>query len=341
VESHKDNEHQAAMWLAKRDAGGWSDDDEANFAQWIEFSVARRVAFLRLEGAWSQAGRLGVLGAELPPGAVPRRWRASPFFALLPENAAEEISARPRRKVHLAAAAAGTLIVIAAASMLLYFLRDQQYSTPIGGLASMSLKDGSEVTLDTASRIRVELRARERRVNLLNGEAFFSVAKDSRRPFIVQAGATDVVAVGTQFSVRRDHGELRVAVIEGTVRLDAPPLGDRESRPSGVTMLTVGEVATVTDHGVFLEKESIAQLEDMLSWREAYLTFHETTLAGAIAEFNRYNTRKIVITDPQVAAIRISGTFRPTHIQAFARLLTDGFSIRVIDTQDTTILLAR
>jgi transmembrane sensor len=64
---------------------------------------------------------------------------------------------------------------------------------------------------------------------------------------------------------------------------------------------------------VVVRKALPPQVDELLSWREGYLRFHETALADAVAEMNRYNTRKIVIEDPELAAIRISGSFRPTQ----------------------------
>jgi len=369
--THKLIEDQAAAWLAKRDAGHWSADEEAQLRQWIDISVAHRVAFLRLEAAWNQARRLKALGAGLPAGMTPSRgkWRKSPFFALrLPARSLQPLGearasrhaasgagtrALLRPRIRLFAAAASLLLITAAAIFLENSLGGQQYSTPVGGLASVPLADGSDVTLDTASRIRVQLWRSQRRVHLMGGQAFFVVAKDPTRPFVVEARGIRVVAVGTQFSVRLDRGVVRIVVTEGTVRLEpasAPRGSGGEPSLRGVfeeirgptrsefRKLTAGTVARVTGRGVLVEKESSAELAGILSWREGYLTFHEASLAEAIAEFNRYNARKITIADPRVADILISGTFRPTHVAAFVRLLASGFSVRAIDRGDTTTL---
>jgi transmembrane sensor len=354
--THKQIEDRAAAWLAKRDAGGWSADDEAQLRQWIDASVAHRVAFLRLETVWNRAGRLKALGAGLPAGTSPSRgkWRESPFFASrLPARSPQDPEWTPalahaasapgrirplfRSRILLAAAASLLLLMSGGAVLLENSFGGQQYSTPVGGLASVPLADGSNVTLDTASRIRVQLRRSERRVHLLGGQAFFVVAKDARRPFVVQAAGSRVVAVGTQFSVRRDRDVLWIVVAQGTVRLD-PASASPPGSGGEPSLLTAGTVARVSHRTVLIEKESPDELEGILSWREGHLTFHEATLAEAVAEFNRYNTHKITIADPRVADILISGTFRPTHVAAFVRLLASGFSVRAIDRGDTTTL---
>jgi transmembrane sensor len=110
-----------------------------------------------------------------------------------------------------------------------------------------------------------------------------------------------------------------------------------EAEVSG-TALTAGTIAHASDGDVLVQKTSLPQAEEILSWRLGYLTFRETSLAEAVEEFNRYNTHKIAIADPQVASIRISGTFRPTNYEAFVRLLEEGFSIHARSTEEGTTL---
>jgi transmembrane sensor len=267
--------------------------------------------------------RLKALGAGADTGVVPPvgHWQQSPFFA--PSAASPERTRRWRIPRNRAIAAGLLLAVVAGAGLLLTRFADhgQQYTTPVGTVESVALRDGSAVTLNTGSRVRVELLPRERRIELQAGEAFFSVAKDPTRRFVVAAGNRQVVAVGTQFAVRREGADLRVIVAEGTVSLQG----------TGSLRLAAGSVARTHGVDLLVQKESPEAVQALLSWREGFLTFHDTTLAEAIDEFNRYNSRHIEITDPAVAAIRISGTFRPTHYEAFVRLLQEGYSIRASD----------
>jgi transmembrane sensor len=384
MDSHQDIEDQAAAFLARRDSGVWSQADQAQLEQWLAQSVARRVGFLRLESAWDETRRLKALSAGLAPGAVPSpgEWRHTPFFesqsTRLPQEAGttspSSIPPVPtastqkylpsRRRVRFLAVAATVLLAI---GMLAYFTwnpSDDRYSTPIGGMASVPLADGSHITLNTATRVRVELTPKERHVRLDDGEAFFEVAHDATRPFIVQAGNKRVVAVGTKFSVRRNGEDIRVVVTEGKVRVesgkvrvesglaaagraaklapasDAQTAADEVSREGGAgeVFLIAGSIASASDAGVVVEQEPLIDAEDDLTWRQGYLTFHDTSLADAVAEFNRYNTHKIAIDDPAVAAIRISGSFRALNYEAFVRVLGDGFAIHARDTNGATTL---
>jgi len=221
------------------------------------------------------------------------------------------------------------------------------YSTPVGGIAAVPMSDGSKVTLNTNSEIRVAVTDSERRVQLKHGEAYFEVAKDPNRPFVVIAGKTRVVALGTKFSVRREGNDVRVFVTEGKVRFEDASSPEREGEGTGVVpadfhsgkiLLTAGSVACATDESVLVQTKALPVVEEYLSWRTGYLIFRDMSLSDAIAEFNRYNTRKIVIEDPAVAAIRISGKFRSTQFEAFVRLLEEGFPIHAQSENGRIIL---
>ena len=103
-------------------------------------------------------------------------------------------------------------------------------------------------------------------------------------------------------------------------------------------LLSAGGVARTGKAGFLLQEKPVAEVEGELSWRQGYLTFSDVSLAAAVSEFNRYNSHQIVIADPKVAALHISGTFRATNYQAFIRVLDQGFSIHAKTNEDTTTL---
>jgi len=347
--NHRAIEERAAAWLARRDGGVWTKEDEAHLSDWLGESTAHRVAFLRLEAVWEGARRARVLSSG-PPGLVPppRKWMESPFF---PSVAPETPGVLAHRRSPLRwKIAASFLLVVGIASVgyvLDWFAPGDVYTTSVGDVSSIPLADGSVVTLNTASRIRVEFAPKERRVILERGEAYFAVQRNAARPFVVIAGDHRIVDVGTQFSVRREAAGLRVVVTEGMVRLESPRADVHPASGAGFAQplksqslaemdvpLSAGAVAFAQNGDLLVHKETVRQAEDMMTWRKGYLTFHDTTLADAVAEFNRYNDHQITIEDPQTAGIRISGTFRPTDYQAFVRLLHDGYSVEVHDTHE-------
>jgi transmembrane sensor len=208
------------------------------------------------------------------------------------------------------------------------------YRTAIGGIAAISMKDGSTVTLNTNSDIRVALSETERRVDLEKGEAFFEVAKDPNRPFVVRVGDQRVIAVGTKFSVRREPNHVRVIVTEGRVRVqDSEP-----HHPAEVALVSAGGVAVAGVAGVLVQDKSLSDAEEGLSWRQGIVVFRETLLSDAVAEFNRYNSRQIYIEDPALGSMRIGGHFRTRNAEGFVRLLADAFPIRVEDNESRIVL---
>lgn len=352
MESSAQTEMLAAAWIARRDRGGLSPAEEADLAQWLQASTANRVAFIRLEAAWRQANRLKVLASGVNPGVVPApgEWRQSPYFNRLPAAADSDASAvssddregRRRSPRHLARWLSGAL----AASVLLAVLiipegnlqqQESSYRTETGSFASVPMVDGSKVALNTNSEIHVAVSAAERRVRLDRGEAYFEVARDGERPFIVTVGDLNVVAVGTRFSVRREADEFRVIVTEGRVRVAKSDAG----HDVPVTQLSAGGIAYTRRDGVLVQQQPLSELEDLLSWRTGFVVFRGATLAEAVAEFNRYSTRQMQIEDPSIAAIRISGSFRATNGDAFARLLENGFAIQAEISDEQIVLSAR
>lgn len=344
VVNHRQIEELAAAWLVRRGSGEWTAEDEEQLTGWLREATAHRVAFLRLEVACEESQRLKAFAAGVEPGVVPPpgEWRQSPFFenGAAPAEAVDATAANaglwrlPRRWVQRNWAVVAACLLVLAVGTGFWLLRPgergEQYTTQLGGVESVPLRDGSAVTLNTASRIRVELKSGERHIELQQGEAFFSVARDPKRPFVVAVGDRRVVAVGTQFAVRREAGEIRVVVAEGTVTLE----GDGQVR------LRAGAVARTRGPDVLVRNEPLDNVQALLGWREGFLIFRDTTLGEAIAEFNRYNSRHIEIGDPTVADIRVSGAFRPTHYEAFVRLLHEGYSIRA-ETRGNELILTR
>ena len=330
----------AAKWIARRASEDWSKADEAELDRWLDASAANLITFLRLEAAWNEADRLKVLGAGIEPGVVPslEHFRASPFFRPLQAGQAVATTratrlTRQRRRKFFAAAAA-VLVVVAAALVAWSTQLPTAYSTPIGGTAAVPLADGSKVTLNTDSRIRVDVTEQERRIKLDHGEAFFDVIKDPSRPFTVLAGDKRITVLGTKFSVRREGDDVQVVVTEGLVRMEHA--GAASEAPEAE--LTAGTVARAKDGNVVISKRSVTETQELLSWRVGYVVFHETPLDRAAAEFNRYNKRQIVVADPAVNEVTISGNFRATNVESFARLLAEGFPVEVELRADTIVL---
>jgi transmembrane sensor len=342
TERTKQIDAAASAWLIRRDSESWSAADQACFEEWLNVSALNRVAFLRLELVWDDAARLKALGAGVPGDKPPPpgHWNLTPFFdSALPDSQPETES---RRRTFRLVAAAALLLTVSIGAYVGLIPHGELYATPIGGLASVPMADGSQVTLNTDSQIRIALSDTERRVELGHGEAFFEVSKDAARPFIVRAGNKRVIAVGTKFSVRREGDVVQIVVTEGKVRVEdrAPAHGYRVDGSADV-FLTPGSIARADESGVLVQRKTLPEAEQQLSWRNGVLMFRDQTLGEAAAEFNRYNVQKIVIQDPTVAALKIEGNFRATNVEAFVRLLEGGFPVRAEKHADQIVVAAK
>jgi transmembrane sensor len=333
-------EQQAADWVARRDARAWTDVDQAAFDAWLAASPIHKVEFLRMEYAWEESLRLKALGAGVQSNKAPRpgRWVLSALFSGSVAGRSNRTPAAPAlRRLRLPMAlAASVLIAVAAVAWTTVSYYGGRHSTAVGQLSHIAMADGSQVTLNTDSVVRVVVNTKERRVELQRGEAFFEVAKDPSRPFIVTVGERRVIAVGTQFSVRREGTDAQIVVTEGTVRIET----GEPTPPTSAASVPAGSVAHASRAGTSVQSRPLSQAEELISWRTGILVLHDMTLAEAATEFNRYNARKIVIRDPLVGAMHISGSFRATNAEAFARLLERGYPLQA-DTRDADIIITQ
>ncbi|MBX9813581.1 MAG: FecR domain-containing protein, partial [Sphingomonas sp.] len=239
----------------------------------------------------------------------------------------------PRRRgaaPKLAAAAAALLIVATPIALVWHTpsARADDYRTDIGQKLDVTLEDGSRVTLDTASRVRLAYGARERRLILLAGQARFEVAKHEPRPFVVEAGGQRVIAHGTAFDVRLDPRETRVALIEGRVTV---------AGQGRAVAMRPGELLVSGARGVRLRRDPRA-VEALTSWNEGLVIAEDQPLGAVVAEMNRYARRPIRV-EGAAAAIRVSGAFRAGATESFAEALALGFPVRAARAADGAILL--
>lgn len=353
TDSTERTEQTAAEWLVRRHSGHWSQADQADLDRWFEESAANAVAYLRLELGWEESARLRAivdperpnippLAAELNLGPI----FDTPAAAAPAEPLAPSVPARRRTAVLLRVAAVIVLAVATSIGVWTAYssLSSQRYSTPVGRILSVPIADGSKVTLNTDSRIRVTLAGDERRVDLEEGEAFFQVARDPARPFVVAAGSKRIVAVGTAFSVRRVAEDVEVAVMEGSVRVEDVASNEVHT-PSSIAaadvLLSPGHIAHASNVGVMVQTKTLPEIEQQLSWRSGILMFRNSTLAAAAAEFNRYNVQQLIIEDPAISSLPVEGNFRATSVADFAHLLEKGYPVALTEQPDRIVLRAR
>jgi len=185
------------------------------------------------------------------------------------------------------------------------------YSTAIGEVSNVGLPDGSAITLNTDTRIKVKFNQERRELWLDQGEAFFEIAKDRARPFLIHTAKKTVRVVGTKFNIKLSQTGFEIAVAEGIVAVEEKNehSGDRPNVQSEQVMLEAGAVASFNDTSALIAKENVDTVVKAQSWRTGYLRFDDERLDKVIASFNRYRSQKIVI-DKDVADLRISGVFK-------------------------------
>lgn len=344
-------ELDAAAWLAKRDSGRWNEVDERAFAAWQEQSTAHRIEVIRIQTSWLRADRLQALGAGIRRGEIPKpgSWQLSPFFGPRfsgndkrtqhTATAAFEVPAFARRIFKSRAFIASLLLALCGAGIGYFACREPNtYRSAIGETRVVSLPDSSTMTLNTNTAVQVNLTATERRIDLFSGEVFFEVAKDPERPFVVNAAGKRIVAVGTRFSVFRGPLDTRVVVTEGQVNV-AELRDDHTVGPE--TPLPAGSIARAGAAGIIVKHSTVAEAETYTTWLNGYIALRDTELATAVAEFNRYNRKQLVIADPDIAAMRIGGNLRATNIDAFVRVLEEGFAVRAEDQGNRIVLTGK
>ncbi|WP_402719277.1 FecR family protein [Janthinobacterium rivuli] len=298
----------AATWFSRR--GNLDARQQAEFDAWLAADALHAHAYAQLQDTYRAARRI--------PAQVAARWTVpapSPRRPLL----------RSLRMLPYAAAA--MLLLGVGAGGYQWWQQptfSQSYATVRGQRLAVSLPDGSQVQLDTATQLHVTLYRQRREVRLAHGEALFQVQSKQGQAFDVLSGPLTVTVVGTQFSVRNTlahDGQLRVAVQHGQVRVagagqDQVDLragqgvsSDAGGRLSGVASLAPGSVAP---------------------WRDGRITFDNVPLGAALAEFERYGDTGFVVRDPAVARLRIGGSFSLTQLDRFAAALPQLLPVQIV-----------
>jgi transmembrane sensor len=343
-------ETAAADWLARRDANHWSEADQQQLDAWIAESISHRIAWLRLESTWQRADRLSALRAPTAQPAAAAGTAATaptvvpiplPLRPAAPAPSPRRTGTRGLPRFSTQRIAASMLLAAAACSWLGWrYTQDWQsahYATAVGARQQVALADGSVLTLNTATQLRTLVNQSGRKVWLEDGEAYFDIAHDKKHPFVVIAGDRRITVLGTRFVVRRQGEQVNVVVEEGRVQIASAQASEGSGGSGGAgdvapTVVVRNQAAVAHAGNVLVMPKAPKQIDDELSWRQGKLVFDQTTLGDAATQFNRYNTRKLVIADAAIARIRIGGSFDANNMGGFVALLKQGFGLAVQDS---------
>lgn len=288
----------AADWAARIDRGALSPADEDALDAWIAGDARRLGAFMRMRAVALQSNSARALGPDFDPDAFARA-----------EPRAQRLT---RRRMLWFGGSAAAACALGAVGLRLA-TRAALHETRLGEVRVVTLEDGSVVTLNTASRIRVAFADARRTVTLEEGEALFDVARDPARPFVVEAGGTSVRAVGTSFSVKRlSDAPVEVLVREGVVEVGQPATA-RPVRMTANMRIVTGRAAArpIEITGNEVDRE--------IAWRSGRIAFEGEPLAQAAAAFGRYSDTRIIIEDPGIGREEITGLFASNDPVTFAR----------------------
>jgi transmembrane sensor len=302
----------AVAWVSRLDRGGDDPDLAAEWEAWIHADRRHLGAYVRAEAAWRVMDRV----SQLPEDAQ----RSTPG---------------PSRRMMIGAGLSAAAAAVAAGAVVTPHRRKSVYVTAPREIRRVQLADGSIAAINSETEIEVALGRKARRVKLLRGDAWFQVAKDPDRPFLVESGNMTVRAVGTAFSVRRGEQRTDVLVDEGVVELRP------HDRSVGPARLAAGSRAVLAADGR-LRTEALARadVDGALAWREAQIALNGHTLQQAAETFNRYNRRKLVISDPALAEETVIGWFRMDDPASFAEVAAEALNAQV-DARPDRIVLAR
>jgi transmembrane sensor len=233
----------------------------------------------------------------------------------------------------LAAAAAG---LVAVPSGLAWWLATkpagEMLKTGVGEQRTVTLSDGTRVTMDAMSQIRVAYSQDLRLLVLVSGRAFFAVAKDVNRPLRVRAGSRAVTALGTAFSVEREAKGVLVTLVEGRVAVSDP-------RANVPIEMAPHQALRLSDLGAPVLSSGIDSSR-ALAWRDGQIVFDDIDLAAAVARMNTYSRVPIVLGDAKLGSVRISGVFTAGDSMSFAEAMQSYFDVKVSHTDKAITLRA-
>ena len=324
---------EAIEWLITFSEQEVDAEDLRRFNDWLRTSPEHVATYLRVAAFWQDADRIEPGDRRDIERLVRDAARESNVYSFEPRVVSGRAVARPLRWLSRPVLAAATLLLGVAVLAVLWntLFRTPTYATNVGELRTITLEDGSVVTLNANSRITLSFTRSKRLIELTDGQALFRVAKDPVRPFIVQSNDTKVTAVGTQFDVNRKTGGTVVTVLEGRVSVTgAAAEPTSPSHTNGPMLVSAGEQAIVTPAQASKHRES--QPANVAAWTTGLLVFDSEPLREVARAFNRQNAKQLIIEDPELQELKISGVFPAAAVGPMARFLRERFGVQVVET---------
>ena len=308
---------EAAAWIVRLHGPHRSPELEAAFRDWLTANPENARQFEHVTEVWDA-------GATTPLEGLPR----------LPAHWREPVT-NTRRWI----AATFAVLLVAALTSGWYAWHSwagQLYSTNIGEQRVVRLNDGSRVSLSSGTKVRIAYSNTRRRVELQAGEAYFEVAHDAHRPFIVTAGGHAVRALGTEFDVRHHLSLTAVTLIQGQVAVETEL--SRAASERRIVLSPGKRLRFFRDRDAELDRPS---LDAITAWRRGEVILDKTPLSEAISELNRYDPMQLGVTDSRIAALPVSGRFRTGDSRGFAHAVAQLYGLDVSEQGNRIELRSR
>ncbi|QSX32573.1 FecR domain-containing protein [Shewanella avicenniae] len=339
---------EAASWISRIQTGKLSDSEQAELRAWVSQSKTHEHELRVMSENWD---RLQSMADRCNETA------SQPRDLTLKDS--KHSSQWSKTAIRLVAAVA---LIVTIPFMYIELVNqglDQgtngQYATAVGTQKTLTLADGSIVTLNTDSKLVVNYNDDIREITLVRGEANFDVAKDKQHPFIVKAGHGDVQALGTSFAVRLEGETVDVLVSHGTVRvradeqvitkqqIDNPEISSEEHKANHqqqVVLATAGK-RVVFDQKVVksVTEEPKKDLERHLYWKRGFLDFTEQPLTQVVEEVSRYTNYKIIISSPTLNQLRVGGYYPINNLDTVFETLEMNFNLDVKKLENGTFII--
>jgi transmembrane sensor len=311
---------QAADWMARITDPDAPASEFRDWQEWLNASSAHAAAYQEIEHVWALTARATERSAESPKTAP---------TPILPQNRRVR-----RRPAFLFASAAALAAVVVGIGLWLVPEKHEKYvfETTTAEQRSVRLADGSNLVVGAETKVSVDLTATRRSVTLDHGMAYFKVAPDKSRPFVVASEGYAARAVGTAFSVDSQPGRMFVMVAEGIVGVGRLADTDKPAGNDSLKLVHAGQRASLDAAGVrcLMVPSSFGPIPSWINGRLEYL--HEE-LSFVIADVNRYSQRKIVLNDEEIGHHLYTGTVLLEHVDEWVATLPGSFPVR-LDTDD-------
>ncbi|NVK56941.1 MAG: FecR domain-containing protein [Alteromonadaceae bacterium] len=338
VHSSDEIQQQAAIYVARLHSGELTASEEIAIQNWCSSSAAHRREFQHQIAIWDSCTQLyeasdsdmrkpkykmafGIAAAAMIVLAVS-------FLSVLPGSMSN--SERPDivQQVDLQTSP--------------YAATDQTsntYITQVGEVRTITLADNTQVTLNTDTQINVAFSDTVRELTLVRGEAFFDVAKDPAKVFVIHSGERTIRVIGTKFNVRKNTDSLQVAVTEGLVAVHSTsePRQGFEHKPDD-TLLRAGTIGAFSTAGQLISTDQTDKVNRLQSWRTGQFRFDNETMQTVVDELSRYQSKPIVLVGDKVKNLRISGVYSLSDQTTLFEVLEQVLPIRVTNNRHQILI---